>query len=300
MNTENVKLFRSSIGGFHREDVTNYIKETDQKYTEEIAKLKQQVNDAEGSVETLEAQCAELEQTLSAERKRAEALEEALAKEETARKEEAIKYHTEEEELRCAMEKAEATIAELEQKIMVPAESVTMGDLNDHNSPAYKLAMYDRISAQLGDILINTNRNADDILTAAREEAEKIRADAENDCSERRTKCEEDIARIRTETAEEAAYIRKRLAETATSLLSAIGTDLHGNMENCIREMNSCIVDMQYELQTMLARIVTRSEEMNDRISYYQGCVGDEVEKKLSGFDDEYGISGDSDRTEKS
>ncbi|MBQ7933117.1 MAG: hypothetical protein IJ334_19185 [Clostridia bacterium] len=190
----------------------------------------------------------------------------------------------------------EARITELTEKLQA-AEAVIAAqpeepvyDPNDHTSPAYKLEMYNKISAQLGDILINANRNADEILSAAREEAEKLRIDMEIECAQKRAECESEIEQIRSETAEEAAYIRERLSGNAASMLSTVSADLHGNIENCIREMNDAITDMQYEMQTLLTKITARSGEMNDRISYYQGCVAEGIEKKLSDMDGKYGI----------
>ncbi len=286
MGNENTKMFRSVLGGFHREDVTNYIKESDRKHADALAELKKQVDDTEQKKEELRKSLDELQTENTSLTKQIEDLIKqyedmgqiaSLEKEKTAT-------------LTETLEQAEAKIIELEKRLELSETKKIEEDPNDHNSSAYKLAMYDKISSQLGDILINANRNAEDILTAAREEADKMRTDAEIDCTGRRAECDVEVARTRAQTMEEAAYIRERIAGTANSLLSAIGADLHGSIDNCIREMNSCIVDMQYELQAMLAKISGRSEEMNDRISYYQGCVSDEVEKKLSEMDVEYGL----------
>ena len=73
--------------------------------------------------------------------------------------------------------------------------------------------------------------------------------------------------------------------------MAELSADLHGNIENCIREMNSCITDMQYEMQTMLKKIKTRSAEMNDRISYYQSSVSEGIEGRLAGMNDLCGIA---------
>ena len=43
-------------------------------------------------------------------------------------------------------------------------------------------------------------------------------------------------------------------------------------------------------MQALLAKMSSRSGEMNDRISYYQSCVSEGIEKKISELDDKYGI----------
>lgn len=163
-------------------------------------------------------------------------------------------------------------------------------DPEDHNSPAYKLAMYDKISSQLGDILINANRNADEIIANANDEAEHLRMNTEVECEQKRTSCNSEISRIKSETEAEAAYIRERLSTAANDLLTEVSSDLHGNIDNCIREIISCITDIQYDIKSLLTKISNRSEEMNDRVSYYQSCVTDGIDTKLSEMDEKYGI----------
>ena len=183
------------------------------------------------------------------------------------------------------------------------AQCVTkaLGDASQPGSDAYKLEMYDKVSSQLGDILIGANRNADDILNAAKANADQLRADTEQECEQKRAdtdyeceqkraECDAEISRTRMEVEEEASYIRERLSTAAGELLSSVSTDLHANTENCIREMAACVEDMQYEIKALLARLTSRSAEMNDRIDYYQNCVTEGVGTKLSEMDEKYGI----------
>ncbi|MBQ4590835.1 MAG: hypothetical protein IJB20_02275 [Clostridia bacterium] len=370
MTGESVKMFRSALGGFNRDDVTNYIKETDQKHADVLAELTARLEEAERKCGELSAQaeeaqsenealqlrltemteqrdearraadqaeqvCGDLREALRcAEADYREVTEASAAKEAAwnAEKEsmsaelaeihaaaerdrqdfdrqlaEKNEYLTqfmqncsglteERDSLTASLAEANVKITELTEKLQAAEEILAAQpeepeyDPNDHSSPAYKLEMYDKISAQLGDILINANRNADDILSAAREEAEKLRIDMEIECDQKRAECESEAAQIRAETAEEAAYIRERLSANAASLLSTVSADLHVNIESCIREMNDCITDMQYEMQALLAKMSSRSGEMNDRISYYQSCVSEGIEKKISELDDKYGI----------
>lgn len=206
----------------------------------------------------------------------------------------ALSHNNEQEkEYVCIAKKLDDASAELtqlkeaEEKRLAEEKNI---DPDDHNSPAYKLAMYDKISSQLGDILINANRNADEIIANANDEAEHLRMDAEVECEQKRTSCDNEISRIKTETEAEAAYIRERLSTAANDLLTEVSADLHGNIDNCIREIISCITDIQYDIKSLLTKISNRSEEMNDRVSYYQSCVTDGIDTKLSEMDEKYGI----------
>ncbi len=311
MNKETIPMFRSALGGFNRDDVTNYIKETDQKHADALAEVTALLEEAQRSYEELSAKNAELSGQIDEVRAEKDALTlqlaEVTAQRDEARKENELSTETF-RDLRYQLDTAEAEIRELSEASEVRADewakekedllrqiaelkdtsATPEYDPDDHSSPAYKLEMYDKISAQLGDILINANRNADDILETARQEAETLRLDTETECSQKRAECDAEIARLREEITKEAALLRKSLSTGAASMLADIRTDLHSNVESCIREMTACVTDMQYEIQTMLARIKKSSDEMNDRIGYYQSSASEGIESRLSEMDKDF------------
>ncbi len=341
------KLFRTQIGGFHKDDVNNYIKNTDVKHAEELAQLREQIQSLEKKVSEAEAEKAQLSEslsslqdrfTLSESEKNAALLsladgEERLGAMQTelddTRRSMAF-YKSESETQMKVMANQKADITAKDETISALEDTVALlrsqlaeqtsaleqmvadngilekqaADLreqmqssvrfsenaDDKDSPAYKIGMYDKISSQLGDILINANRNADDILANARTEADRLIAEIAMECEQKRTDCDAAVSRIKSETEEEASYIRERLSSTANELLSAVSHELHGSIENCVREINSGFTDMQYEFKSLLSKITGRSDEMNDRVNYYQACVSDSIEAKLCAMDEKYGI----------
>ena len=80
------------------------------------------------------------------------------------------------------------------------------------------------------------------------------------------------------------------MSDTAGQLLSEISGDLHDNVDSCLREVDTCIAEMQSDMETMLNTIRARYREMNGRILYYQNCVTDTVSEKLHDMDEKYGI----------
>ena len=344
--------FRTQFSGYNKEDVNNYIKENDIKYSakldevnktivslqEELSALKTQyefmlksavaektqavdeLNDLrekyESSQNDYKAQSdviISMTDDLMAERSQNEALRgkiEALEKDcgdsrhiieqkdsEITEKDGLIKNLTAEiEEKNRLLAEKEAAAAEEADKNSMEAEPAAsepqdFGDINDKDSPAYKLAMYDKISAGLGDLMISANRNADSILTEAREEAERLRRQTDDECDQKVRECDAAVIKIRSETDEEAAYIRDRLSSAANDLLKTVSSDLHVNLENCVREIETGIADMQYEIKTLLQKIEGRRSEMNERIDYYQSCVSDGIKTKLDSMDEKYGIN---------
>lgn len=181
-------------------------------------------------------------------------------------------------------------LTEVNNKLNDKSEENSDTDKNDTDSDAYKLSMYNKISAQLGDIIIKANRNADEIISKAKCEAEEIKIKSETEAEQKRNECSAAISKIKSETEEEAAYIRERLSFVAEDLLSHVSADLHGSIESCVREISTYISDMQYEIKSLLTKISSRSDEMDERISYYQSCVADGIDKRLCDIDEKYGI----------
>lgn len=166
----------------------------------------------------------------------------------------------------------------------------------DEDSAGYKCQMYDKISGQIGDILLGANRSADEILGSAREDADRLRTETAEEMQKDRDELQAELARLRKETEQETLYIRERLSETAEKLLSDISGELHINIDNCIKELATCMTEVEYDAETMLQSMQKRCREMNDRIQYYQSCVQDSIDQKLLDMDQKYGIPG----TEKS
>jgi len=160
----------------------------------------------------------------------------------------------------------------------------------DEDSTGYKIRMYDKISGQIGDILLDANRNADEILSSAQEDAERIRTESAEKMQKDRTDLQAELSRLREDAQKEAQCIRDRLSQTAETLLKDISGEMHINIDNCIKELAVCMTEVEYDAETMLQNMQKRCREMNDRIQYYQGCVQDSITAKLQDMNQKYGI----------
>lgn len=324
------KLFRSQMNGFNRDDVNNYIKETDLKHSEEINALKLQLDELKAKVDELSAQCigledanktlvsdkdealatlgekdtkiAELEKKADFYKVEAEAQinvmnelkieNKRLAAElESASTSDASSLSDEIARLTALNEEKDTIIVSLNDEIeRVNAENIAlterskeavansrMGDVTDTTSNAYKLETYNKISSQLGDILINANRSADEIVSSAREKAKQLLVDTELEC-----------ARKKAEAFENTQSIRARLASISDKIISSVNDDLGGSIDGCMKEIATCIDDMKYEIQTMMTKLTSRTDEINEKLSFYRSSATEGVNKKVAEMDMEY------------
>ena len=258
------------------------------KLKKESAALSERLAEADARIESLERAKADAETEIA--RITAEAEKAAAARTEAEKAAaESLKNAIDAEGIRW-QKQLDTAVAEEKARGDAEIERLRHEYDDGEESIAYKLRMYDKISGQIGDILLNANRNADDILAAAREEADKLRSDAMEEANRIGEEAQNQAMRTRTETEEEARYIRDRLSDTAGQLLSEISGDLHDNVGSCLREVDTCIAEMQSDMETILGTIKARYREMNDRILYYQNCVTDTVSEKLHDMDEKYGI----------
>lgn len=307
MNSQQFAGFRRQINGFNRDDVNQFIRELDTRTANEIASLKEELKSAneqfsaaksaelklrsenEGLtaiINSKDAKINELSDSLESALTQANDFQQSLneAKVKCAEQTDII------ETLKKQLQSLGINPSEVNENGTISSESISadIDDIANHNSPAYKLKMYDKISNQLGDIMINANRNAREILSTASQEADKLKADVVDYCESQRKQCDEEIRNIRDEVSEETSNVRKKLSATANDLLAKVNSNIHTNMDNCTHEIGSCLNELQYEVKSMLSKIASRTDDMNERISYFTTAVSEEIEKSLSSFDEKF------------
>ena len=160
-------MFRTSMGGFNKADVTEYI----DKQNAEFRKVTQSLNGL----------LAEKDAEIAALKERAEKAEAELST--LPEKEEKIKELEDKaaglelrlSELGRENGELEAKINELESKVS-----------SETSENERKAGLYDDMSSQVGDILISANRSADGIIAEANAKAAKINEKAASDAEELR------------------------------------------------------------------------------------------------------------------
>lgn len=140
--------FRSSVSGFNKKDVTAYIQKLNAEMALRDGAAKEQLSLKDGRIAQQESELERLKAELAEALSRAEELEKAQS-ENAALREENERLVS---ELEAAPKLTEAELRVLEEKA----------------------AMYDNMSSQLGEIMINANKTADSIVKDANIKAEGI------------------------------------------------------------------------------------------------------------------------------
>lgn len=252
-------VFRSAIGGYHREDVNQYILRLHQSFEERERQWQNETDSVQTTIRKLEDQQSESEKLIAN-------LHECIdrLKEENN----ALSLRSVQAESNC--EQMKKRLAELEETIRQANAGIATdsASADDSGTASEKSRKYDEISAQIGDILIHANTSAEQILTAASAKAAQIVADTE----------------------EEENYIRTRLSDTADEMLTHISQALHTSTEDCLSELLTALREMRDRTDLLLRDFDARNRELGERVDYYQTSVSESIQKAIREMDQKYGI----------
>lgn len=307
MSTDNGKMFRSALSGYNKDDVNRYILDMDRKNKEKSDAMTKELDDMGKANAALSEDKARLEEKITETTARLTEQEGEIArlKEEINRMTEKVGDMT--EQLRLSEEQAEAKSGELTkvkaenaelsskyaalieesrdkdaqikanaEKYAADLETMRAAYENElkkvseatkvDEGVAYKLDMYDKISSQIGDILINANRNSDEIITSAKNEAEKLLNEANAKANEFSQKMHAGIHRSSVQT------------------LNELKDEFDANVENCVKEIQTCITEIQYEANALMSFLSKKQAEMNERIDFCHSNISDTIAGKLDGL----------------
>jgi len=204
VNDTTMMRFRESFRGYNKDDVNAYIEQIHMKFSRREAELR--------------AQMAELQNV---------PCQNAAHKEALAAELEAAKL---------ALSRAEAENREL--KSMMEASKTAMAESNTENAEKSKL--YDSMSAQVGNILIVANSNADKIVNDAKAEAEKLKAEA----------------------ALEAEKTKREAEEKMNAMVTALEIKLKSVSDQCLAEYETLVAEARVRFGEISDTMKSRSEEL--------------------------------------
>lgn len=158
MSTEK-KAFRTSMGGFNKDDVNMYILRQSREFKEKEENYKKEIEKLSCQIEVMNIDFDEIE-----------TLREKLSK---------ITSDTDEYEKKIS--KYKLRIEELEKAL---AEKNAEASKDDKAPDFNKIRMYDQLSSQIGEIIIGANKNADDVIKKAETAAKKLLEESEKNAIE--------------------------------------------------------------------------------------------------------------------
>lgn len=292
--------FREALRGYNHEDVHNYIIDLNRRCSESEAecesrlrRAQEELSDLKIRLDATEKSCSDLRSALDKAVSAKESAEKLVANfnenltsanEELQSMREKIVVLTsrlDEETQRAdeAVESVENAKSEAYQKARVELEASVSDAVSDpvDSEKDNKAALYDNMSRQLGNILLDARANAEGIVARAKERADRMAADAaallaaaEQKAQQRVIDAEEDAARTRTAAASEAEALRgeteaqmarakERFNDTLTQLNKQTGSEYRLLLQTAQRNLSATVTDITSQLDSICKRLTEES-----------------------------------------
>ncbi len=308
----NTPSFRTSIRGYNKDDINKYIKDLNgnfvfatRDYEDKIRSLKAAVSDKDQIIAKLQKELSDCRNELS---KAAVVKPEMSSEHDMGKSEENVKASKSEalisalrercedmlgrlrtlgdEKMKAEVRASEAQtrIRQLEAKLMSDSEIQKPSECDDL---VHKAEMYDRISGQIGRIMIDARENSDIIISDAKNQAKKIheeseevlrladaeanriKAEAENELRRCRKNAEEYLRSLSGTFASVSAGVAKQVGTKYGELVSLICVQLHDAAEKAARQSDELaevlMKDCSSELETAVKKAIV---EMADTLDY--------------------------------
>lgn len=225
-------LFRSAVNGFNKEDVIAYIAQLNS----ELEKSSNKLTSALSEVEKLNNALIEEKGKTADAMAKADELKEKLDKQEAV--------------ISAQYENMDKIKEEVQRRTeaQAPAEEVP-------STYAEKAEMYDKMSAQIGDLIISAKKDADEIVEKSVNDANAM---IEN--------------------------VKSQISENAEKVNKNITSELYSETNECYREATDYMNYLQSEINRLLNDFVGKNKQMNDRIHETHSSLSDKLEKEISDF----------------
>ncbi len=168
-------------------------------------------------------------------------------------------YETQIKHLQSIIDEQNSKIKNLEIQLTENNNS----NMNQEDELYKKSEMYDKISSQIGDILINANSTADSIINSAEAEAAKLRSDTEND----------------------AEKTKQYLSDLSDKIIESFDENIHSISDKCICDIVNTITDIQYLTNSLIDKINDKNQEISNYISNYKCSAHNIMREKINSIE---------------
>jgi len=258
------RLFRSSMSGFNKEDVNNYIIDVNREFSAKEDEYKAEIVLLKKKLEEADAKIAEADGMRNA----FEELNSKLVTVEQDLETEKIARSEAEENLRvanCMIDELKAaldeTVAALEEA-KNPSESVinelapeTTDGLDTLETDTDKARLYDELRENIGDIMLNATKNADEIIKEAEKKASAIAGTSR----------------------EKAEAVKRKLTVVTGRTIASLKRNAILNADNCVREFRTYTDDIAHSSKAMANNLEKKYAELSSRME----ALGAELEEGI-------------------
>lgn len=242
--SENIKLFRTAMRGFNKEDVTEYIEKMNFNFKTDLDKMSGSLKKAEDELSQAQSKLDEFSSAYEENKSLKEELEKLRTELDalrTSEKELLDKISENEELIEAQNDALDQLCKENEALKSVPApvcECKTDPEVEE------KAKLYDKMSSKIGSVIIDANRNADSMISSAKSEGNIIIENAKKEAEAIISDAKKEAENMYCDAKKQADAYSKNYRYIFDKHSQSI-SDTIDQMEN---EMGKCVSDLKEKL----------------------------------------------------
>lgn len=275
--------FRTSLSGFNKNDVIQYISDENSRFAAERASLEERINDSLKKVSESEKRLFDVQRSFNdlvkikdAEIEKTEAelrekdkiiseLSDKLAEKNT----EYNSVLSETAKLRALLDSCEEQMKQYTERISVLEEGYSSRQSDDDS----KLAEIDELKKENA-YLKNKYVKLQSEYNSLREKLNSASESASGGA-------------LRTGSASERSYGKNNvedISQKAIDTIKAINSDVKEYMDSCVGEFDTYSRDITVGISSLLEELAVRCRELNEKIRQHKAQVSDSIDVKFDGF----------------
>ncbi len=243
------KQFRSSLGGFNKDDVNSYLIELGKAFSAKESSLKEEIDTKNEEIERLRAQLAEV----SSQTDEVSDLKKQVADKDLAifdLNESIIKLREEKASMSEDLHNALDAIDALK---TAPVEPEKDSEISD------KVSKYDELSSRIGDIILQANIQANDLVAKAEADAKQIITDSE----------------------ESAERSKENTEKKLNSIISDTMSKIRDNVSVCLSAFNGYATDIQEYTKNAMSMFSDKQNVLFETIDSCRESLSNDVSSSI-------------------
>lgn len=262
--------FRSSIGGYNKKDVNDYITKADREFSEYKASAEEEKARLEAGIKTAGEEAESSKRLLDEVKAEFEALEDEIASlsmrlEDAENHSAAIEKELEEKKSALLDSESELETVKAEKAVsdrMLSDANARLAEIKE-NEENDQNALTEAISDKLNTLLAAANSEAEEIVTGAMNRSDEIIEDAKRRAEEIVQKASVQAEGLSEKNAENMRKIAKDIASEYCEEVTMFATELRDSFNALLRDISA------------------KGLEMSGKLDYLSASVGGDMEKRI-------------------
>lgn len=272
-NSKELVVFKNALNGYNREDVNNYISKMNNEFRKNEENYRANLNEQDNEICLLKDKISALEESVKNSTPNnglIDSLSQELQKYRSSVSQQAKEIASLETEITNLMslnQTCNDQITTLNQKLQDAVATINQYH-TESKTFIDKAKLYDKMSSQIGDMIIAANSTAEETISNAKYEANEILAKANLEAGRIVKNAEALLQETKLKATEKANKLLNQLTQNSASMLESYNKDLAVSVSDTKNALSNVISDLHKKNASLDSRM---SDIKNNLTQFLQG-----------------------------